>query len=420
MNVAEKVAKFKQDLKNDNKKLFNVWAFVFGSFYFFCTGISVWYFFLFFVFPWIFTATLVAVLPNVLLWATTGFLISHIWAGFVANPEKRRYKEEYIKRFKGLKPDANVKYFNISLLRLWLSSFFTFGLYDIYWSYRNWAAYKKATKDDVEPLLLALFNFITVFCLQSKISRLLPEKKRLNAVCAAMYSLVFIGVVVAYANSVSFIGLLLLTAYVVLPMLLFPIQKSIIELAGKTTKEHATGEIVVLAVGIYWFLQSFFATAPIEVRLSKFSEVQQQNIGETVGFIYRHEKAYAEVCAAEGYQLSRYPNDFAKYFQTEIAGFEKFLGSRGIGLDEVADVAIEGPLKTKILMSVYDELRMLRRVVLANVAATVQNIPPEKVVVKEEWENALPLAEVCNLFDIGGIDLLKNSSVRDFFKLKKF
>ena len=420
MDVAKKVDKFKQDLKRNDIKLFNIWAFIFGSFYFFCTGISVWYFFLFFVFPWIFTATFVAVLPNVLLWAKLGFLISHIWAGFVANSEAKRFKEDYIKRFKGLKLNANVKYFNISLLRLWLSSFFTFGLYDIYWSYRNWSAYKKATKDDVEPLLLALFNFITVFCLQAKIARLLPEKKKINAICAAMYSLVFIGVVVAFVKSVAFIGVLLLAAYVVLPMLLFPIQKSIIELAGKTTKERTTGEVIILAVGFYWFLQSFFATAPIEERLAGFSEIQQQHIGETVGFIYRHEKAYAEICAAEGYQLKKYPNDFATYFQTGIDGFEKFLHSRGIDLDEITAAAMPEPLKTKILMSVYDELKVLRRVVLANAAATIHNIPLENVIVKEEWENALPLAEVCNLFDVGGIELLKNSSIKDFFKVKNF
>ena len=131
MNVTEKVAIFKKDLKKGKLKPFNVWAFIFGSFYFFYTGISVWYFFLFFVFPWVFTAALIPLYPNVWIWAVIGLIISHICAGFVANPEGKNYKENFIQQFKNAKLDADVKYFNISPLRLWLSSFFTMNFYRI-------------------------------------------------------------------------------------------------------------------------------------------------------------------------------------------------------------------------------------------------------------------------------------------------
>ena len=424
MNIAEKIAVYKKDLKKDNLKPFNVWAFVFGSFYFLYKGISVWCFFLLFVFPWVFTTALVAIYPNIEpLWIVgvliVGFLISHSWAGFVANSEERKYKENFVKKFKSVKLDADVKYFNISPLRLWLSSFFTLGLYDIYWSYRNWSAYKKATKDDVEPLFMAIFNFLTVFSLQDKIQRLLPERKRLNDICAILYTLLFILAVTAYALSFGLISLLLFIAYALLPALLIPIQKSINSLAEKTTKD-TKWEIVLLVAGIYCFLSNLFTPLPLNDRLSVFSEKQQQNIGETIGFIYRHEQGYANVCAAEGYELKKYPADFAQMFGEDIAKFEKSLNAKGITLKEIADVAISENLKTKILLSIYDELKALRKVVILNIAAEMEKVSPEELVWKNEWEDAISLAEVCNIFDIGGIDLLQNSSIKDFFKDKKF
>ena len=420
MNVAEKVAKFKKDLKKDNQKSFNVWAFIFGSFYFLYKSISVWYFFLFYVFPWIFTAAMVPLYPNVFLWAIVGLAISHTWAGFVANPEERKYKENFVKNFKNVKLDAEVKYFNISPLRLWLSSFFTLGLYDIYWSYRNWSAYKKTTKDDVEPLLMAIFNCLTVYSLQDKVQRLLPERKRLNDICAILYTLLFFSAVVAYVLSFGLISLLLMITYALLPALLIPIQKSINSLAGKTTKDYQKGEILLLVVGVYCFLSSLLTPIPLADRLSGFSEVQQQQIGETIGFLYRHEQGYAKICAAEGYEMKKYPKDFAQMFGKEITEFERALHAKGITLEEIENTAIPESLKTRILLSVYEELKALRRVVILNVAADMQKISPENIVWKNEWEDAISLAEICNIFDIGGIEMLQNSSIKNFFSDKKF
>ncbi len=420
MNVEEKVALFKKDLKKNNKNHFNIWAFIFSSFYFLYKGISVWYFFLLFVFPWVFTAALLPLYQNVYLWAMLGLAISHMLAGLIADSEERKYKENFIKTFKNAKLDADVKYFNISPLRLWLSSFFTLGLYDVYWSYRNWSAYKKATKDDVEPLLMAIFNCLTIFSLQNKIQRLLPERKRLNDVCAILYTLLFIFAVVSYALSFVLISILLLAAYAILPALLIPIQKSINSLAGKTTKTYTKWEVALLTVGVCWFLSCLFAPLPLGERLAGFDESQQQKIGETVGFLYRHEQGYAKICAAEGYTMQKYPKDFAQMFGQNIADFKSALRARGITLEEIESAAMPEKLKTKILLSVYDELKALRKVVILNVAADMQKLPPEEVVWKAEWEEAVPLAEICNVFDLGGIDLLQNSSIKDFFSDKKF
>ena len=420
MNVTEKVAIFKKDLKKGKLKPFNVWAFMFGSFYFFYTGISVWYFFLFFVFPWVFTAALIPLYPNVWLWAVIGLIISHICAGFVANPEGKKYKENFIQQFKNAKLDADVKYFNISPLRLWLSSFFTLGLYDIYWSYRNWSAYKKATKDDVEPLLMALFNFLTIFSLQNKIQRLLPERKKINYVCAILYSVLFISGVVAYTLSFALISLLLMITYAVLPTLLIPIQKSINSISGKTSKEYTKWEVALLVVGVCCFLSSLLSPLPLEERLSSFNDKQQADIGETIGFVYRHEQGYKKVCAAEGYELKKYPKDFMNLFGKNIEELKSALHSRGITLEEIMSQAMPEELKNKILLSVYDELKSLRKAVILNMMADMQNMSPEKVAWKDEWEDLISFEEICNVFDMGGIDILENSSVKDFFKDKKF
>ena len=420
MNVTEKVSKFKQELKKDNLRHFNLWAFIFGSFYFFYTGISVWYFFLFFVFPWIFTAGLLPVFPNLGLLAVLGLAISHIWAGLVANPEARRYKEDFIKRFKYVRLNADVKYFNISPLRLWLSSFFTFGLYDIYWSYRNWSAYKKATKDDVEPLLMALLNFLTIFSLQSKIQRVLPEKRKINAICAVLYSILFISAVVGYVLSFTLISLWMIIVYALLPVLLIPIQRSINSVAGNTSDKYGKGEIIVLLVGIYWFLSCLFTTSPIEYRLGNLNGGEQKDVGEIVAFMYRHEQGYAKVCAAEGYELKKYPSDFVNFFAKDISKLERFLYLRNLSVKEITDSAMPESLKTRILLSVYDDLKALRKFIVLSSNAEKQGLPLEEVVWQEEWEEAVPLAYICNIFDIGGIALLQNSSVRNVFEGKKF
>ena len=420
MNVTEKVAKFKKDLKNNNPKKFNVWAFIFGSFYFFYTGISVWYFFLFFVFPWIFTAALLPVYNNLGVLAVLGLVISHTWAGLVANPEGKRYKEDFIKRFKYARLNADVQYFNISPLRLWLSSFFTLGLYDIYWSYRNWSAYKKATKDDVEPLLMALLNCLTIFSLQSKVQRLLPKRKIINDICAVLYSLLFIFAVLAYGFSISFLSLLMMITYAILPLLLIPIQRSINSLAEKTTNKYSKTEVALLAIGIYWFVSCLFSTAPIEYRLGSLNGQQQEDVGEVVAFVYRHEQGYTKICAAEGYELKKYPNDFHNFFGEDIVKFEKFLKSHNLSVKEIADAAMPEELKTKILLHVYDELKALRRVIILNITAEMQGLQPEEVVWKDELEEAIPMSAVCNIFDIGGVDLLQNSSVKNIFEGKNF
>jgi predicted negative regulator of RcsB-dependent stress response len=52
---------------------------------------------------------------------------------------------------------ANIRYFDISLLKLILLSVFTFGIYHLYWFYRNWKAIKVATNQKISPFWRTVF-----------------------------------------------------------------------------------------------------------------------------------------------------------------------------------------------------------------------------------------------------------------------
>jgi len=74
-------------------------------------------------------------------------------------------------------PDAQVQY--IRKQPVWvfcLLSFFTFGLYTMYWLYRNWCFFRDAYEWDIYPFWRAVFNVFFVHTLLEHINDLAVEK----------------------------------------------------------------------------------------------------------------------------------------------------------------------------------------------------------------------------------------------------
>ena len=150
MEVQDKVKKFNQELK-ENKKLkpFNVWAFIFSSFYFWYIECP-WLFSLFLFLPFLLTLPLMFVVY--INWAfLIAFLISHTIAGFLANKKYRAYQQNFVEKFKDADSSRPVEYYAVSSLRMFLLSLLSLGIYNIYWGFRQWKAYQETTKDDVNP-----------------------------------------------------------------------------------------------------------------------------------------------------------------------------------------------------------------------------------------------------------------------------
>ena len=54
----------------------------------------------------------------------------------------------------------NTAYLRISLSKLAFLSIITFGIYEYYWFYKNWAAVKKAEQSDISPFWRAVFAVV--------------------------------------------------------------------------------------------------------------------------------------------------------------------------------------------------------------------------------------------------------------------
>ena len=70
---------------------------------------------------------------------------------------------------------TKAEYFSISNARLMLFSVLTFNLYQIYWSYRNWDAVRKAEQSNIQPFWRGIF---TVFFCYDLFKKILQSAKR--------------------------------------------------------------------------------------------------------------------------------------------------------------------------------------------------------------------------------------------------
>ena len=143
--------------KKDEEKLldtssFNLWAFLFGPFYYFYLGMYRGIFYLilsvlFFSFGMVEGCVLYFVFAIII-----GFYANRNYISFL-----KRKKEKY--RF--FNPDADTRYFNISNKRLFVLSLLTGGMYLMYWMYRNAKAMNQAQRDPIKPVWQAIFMSVT-------------------------------------------------------------------------------------------------------------------------------------------------------------------------------------------------------------------------------------------------------------------
>lgn len=275
METKEKVKKFKADLEK-KPKLFNIWAFIFSSFYFLFTEMFL-YFYLFFILTFIIAIPFVH-LFDIKTGLLIGFICSHTIAGFVANPCRRKYKQKFIETHeyeKKVNYDAQVEYFAISPSRLIICTILTGGLYTIYWGYKNWNNFQKATNDDINPYIQGLFFNFTVMNLFETIEYSTKSKKSYDFYSWACF-FIFISEGLIYndllklsdnQDKISIYLLSLFTLMLVYPFCIVPVQMLINKYTKETLKKPLDnhfyfGEIVILALGIllnlyFWYSNLF-------------------------------------------------------------------------------------------------------------------------------------------------------------------
>lgn len=427
MEVQDKVKKFSQELK-ENKKLkpFNIWAFIFSSFYFLYIECP-WLFCLFLVLPLLLTMPLMFVVY--INWAfLISLLISHTIAGFVANKKYRAYQQNFVEKFKDADASRPAEYFAVSSVRVFVLGILSLGLYYIYWGFRNWKAYQEATKDDVNPYLCGFFIVFTAPLLCFKMNKTLKKGKSL-LICGFAYFLAYVGI---YAlNALDRIGsiapseavlILILWAlcFLIVMTALLPVQRAVNKynkevLNKDRTKEFTLGEIFLSLLGFLTFVLSFLAALANNRQNLEVSE----KAWASVGFVYRNTKVYESVCAKEGYTLTQYPQNFKTYFAADLDNLQKSLTKYGFSMDEMFSY-ISSELQPMAEQAIYQELEELRDIWLRMAVANEIGIPIEEVTLTEDQKTLLSLKDTCEIFDSEGMELLKASPDINFLKNNAF
>ena len=151
-------------------------------------------------------------------------------------------------------PIQAIEFFAISPTRLVLLSFLTVGFYIVYWFYKNWAAIKITDKRNIWPFWRALFSVFFAYSFFKRLNHSIrshsPNKKFSYSFLAFLYILLFL---LQRAGLVFFD---------LIPLIF--VQRAInfnnkqINPNYKTAKGFATGEKVLMVVGICLWLVAMY------------------------------------------------------------------------------------------------------------------------------------------------------------------
>lgn len=133
-----------------------------------------------------FSLFLLLLIPAVLIFYTIG------WRS--KNPKVE--KEQKTTEVSAEKEIIEIEYFNISPGKLVFLSIITFGIYDLYWFYKNWEAVKKFENRDISPFGRTIFSVFYCYELFRKIlinaAAKNYEKKYSPGLLAAFYIIILL------------------------------------------------------------------------------------------------------------------------------------------------------------------------------------------------------------------------------------
>jgi multisubunit Na+/H+ antiporter MnhG subunit len=175
------------------------------------------------------------------------------------------------------KKSVQIKFFSISLPKLYLLSVITFGFYDIYWFYKNWDAIKKAEEQKMSPFWRAVFRIFYAWSLFKKVDHATKEQgyKDLypSGRLATIYViLLLIGSALArYPGYDLSIGVAAILVVLLGALPLLPIQKAMnysnSRIEGNDGQQKlGVGEVIVIIIGVIICLLSligYFVPDPL-------------------------------------------------------------------------------------------------------------------------------------------------------------
>ena len=429
MNTLDYVKKYQDELSNNKyNSVFNIWAFLFSSLYFLYKRMYVW-FAVFFIAPLILYRIFEAISAESNIYLTA-FLIIHLIAGFSANPLCKRYLENYIKNHQNADLNKIVSYHSVSVVKLVLFMILSCGLYSLYWGYKHWETYQLTTKDDVSPFARGWLIHLTAPSLFAKIGKSIHSNIQLQYLgigflFCALIPIFFDRYFETFQDATTIYSIIVLQLILFLISVLFLaiVQKKINDynISHSNEKVKITvniKEIIIVLIGFILFgVLSFQNDKDSYSFLGEYTQEQQEKIGASVGFIYRHTKGYKEVCEKEGYIIKKYPNEFLSYFSHEINQLNAGLSKHNYTIEDVENALLNDSIKTRIATDIYTELEMTRKLfIIMSLVAEEQDVSIENVHWDNNWNNLLTFKDVCEIFDERGIDLLKENENKNFLK----
>jgi hypothetical protein len=158
-------------------------------------------------------------------------------------------------------PMGQPLFFPVSPLKLVIMSTVTFGIYEIYWFYKNWKLIKQRTESDIMPFWRALFGVFFCYSCFKEIKEVSKTQGVVFPSSPGLLATVWIVLTIASRLPDPY-WLVCLVA----PLVLIPIQKVVNNLNAVVAPSHnpnvrfSAWNIVGIVFGMIWLILVFIST----------------------------------------------------------------------------------------------------------------------------------------------------------------
>lgn len=322
---------------------FNMYAFIFNSFYYFYHGIRSDRFWLFFsATPFLAYLLTKTGLP-VIAAAAAAVLSVRIAAAFRADGDIQRQREENAYPPK----ESSTPWFSVSLIRVLLFSVVTFDLYSLYLAYKNWQTVRNGSRQyHISPLLRGwLLGVVFVIPLLLRMRKSFVAAKQKTTVfdfCAFLYIALTVAAFAIRHYMIVNINFSLFNLLIILRLLkimcLLPLQKNIndynliLDPESRPLKKFLPGEIALAAAAAALFISYYNFSDRFAIR-NFYRNFDRQTRNEIINS-YIFGQAYPEICAKYGYRLKNYGQIFERVYQKELASLARKLKEKNMTMEE--------------------------------------------------------------------------------------
>lgn len=305
------------------------------------------------------------------------------------------------------KKKALSDFWKISCWRLYLLSFFSFGLYELYWAYKNWQCVKLAkqepTDEKISPIWRGwILSFVWFLPLCSRIIKRYGANFRSYMMWAMIYFICFYATFFYLNDIVIFVLLRALT-----PLFLLPIQRLINRNCDKTNKVFCW-DFVISFVGLLLmiFLPAYYQISGL-TRVLNMEEDKQQSFFAVSGIIYRYTTVYNDVCQENGVNLDRYQQVFNEQFAEQIGIVNKILNKGGVSFNNFMNIMLDDEGRKEAKETVADEIENLRKLFILKMLADKGDVEAADENWKDAYDSYLSLKETCEMINEHAENVIK-------------